>query len=190
MATPLRNFDPPDFFTDSEGRLTERAQGFLRALFGYLGAAQGTIPVETIGGDGTTTTTFLREDGTFAVPAYPTGANPSASIGLTAANGSAATFMRSDATPALSVAIVPTWTGLHTFNAGVATTSLTASTTISSTQGFGCNGATPQTSYSVDAAIGGTAGAAYTAAEQGLINSLISQVNKLRAALVANGIAV
>lgn len=45
-------------------------------------------------------------------------ANPSASIGLTANNGSATTAMRSDATPALSQAIAPTWTGLHTFNPG------------------------------------------------------------------------
>lgn len=45
-------------------------------------------------------------------------ANPSTTIGLTATNGSATTAMRSDAAPALSVAIVPTWTGLHTFSAG------------------------------------------------------------------------
>lgn len=57
--------------------------------------------------------------------APPTGANPSASIGLTAVNGVATTFMRSDAAPALSVGIVPTWTGVHTYsqqdvhNAGV-----------------------------------------------------------------------
>lgn len=47
-----------------------------------------------------------------------TTANPSATIGLTANNGSATTAMRSDATPALSQAIAPTWTGLHTFNPG------------------------------------------------------------------------
>lgn len=46
----------------------------------------------------------------------PVGANPTATIGLTAVNGSAATFMRSDAAPALSQSIAPTWTGLHTFN--------------------------------------------------------------------------
>ena len=46
----------------------------------------------------------------------PTGANPSGTIGLTANNGSAATFMRSDGTPALGVAISPTWTGNHTFS--------------------------------------------------------------------------
>jgi hypothetical protein len=43
-------------------------------------------------------------------------ANPSASVGLTATNGSAITAMRSDAAPALDVTISPTWTGTHTFN--------------------------------------------------------------------------
>lgn len=42
-------------------------------------------------------------------------ANPSATIGLAANNGIALTAMRSDATPALSQAISPTWTGTHTF---------------------------------------------------------------------------
>jgi hypothetical protein len=36
-----------------------------------------------------------------AVPAAPTGANPTAVVGSVAVNGSAATFMRSDAAPAL-----------------------------------------------------------------------------------------
>jgi len=43
-------------------------------------------------------------------------ANPTASVGLAAINGVANTYMRSDAAPALSQAIVPTWTGIHTFN--------------------------------------------------------------------------
>lgn len=43
-------------------------------------------------------------------------ANPTASIGLSAINGSATTAMRSDAAPALSQSITPTWTGLHTFS--------------------------------------------------------------------------
>jgi hypothetical protein len=42
-------------------------------------------------------------------------ANPSASVGLSAVNGSATTFMRSDGAPALSQSIAPTWTGVHTF---------------------------------------------------------------------------
>jgi hypothetical protein len=45
-------------------------------------------------------------------------ANPTAQIGLSAVNGVATTAMRSDAAPALDQSIVPTWTGLHTFNAG------------------------------------------------------------------------
>jgi hypothetical protein len=46
-------------------------------------------------------------------------ANPSISVGLTATNGSATTAMRSDATPALSQAIVPTWSGAHTFQKAI-----------------------------------------------------------------------
>jgi hypothetical protein len=46
------------------------------------------------------------------------GANPTASVGLSAVNGSAATFMRSDAAPSLDVSISPTWTGTHTFGSG------------------------------------------------------------------------
>jgi hypothetical protein len=53
--------------------------------------------------------------GFFALPASPSGANPSASIGLTAVNGTAATFMRSDGAPALSQAISPTMTGNWVF---------------------------------------------------------------------------
>lgn len=44
-------------------------------------------------------------------------ANPTGSVGLTAVNGSAGTYMRSDGAPALNVGIVPTWTGIHTFSA-------------------------------------------------------------------------
>ena len=54
-----------------------------------------------------------------AVASGAAGANPSASVGLTAVNGSATTFLRSDGAPALSQAIVPTWTGLHTFTGGI-----------------------------------------------------------------------
>lgn len=45
-----------------------------------------------------------------------TGADPTASIGLTKINGSALTFMRSDAAPPLSVSISPAWSGNHTFS--------------------------------------------------------------------------
>lgn len=46
----------------------------------------------------------------------PVGANPAASIGLTAVNGSAGSFLRSDGAPPLDVTIAPTWTGVHTFS--------------------------------------------------------------------------
>lgn len=50
------------------------------------------------------------------------GANPTASIGLAVQNGVATTFMRSDAAPALSQSITPTWTGMHTFSQAVSGT--------------------------------------------------------------------
>jgi hypothetical protein len=46
-------------------------------------------------------------------------ANPSANVGLSAVNGSAATAMRSDGAPALDQGIAPTWTGLHTFTKNI-----------------------------------------------------------------------
>jgi hypothetical protein len=62
--------------------------------------------------------TFLRGDGACAAAAaVPAFATPSGSIGLTAVAGSATTVPRSDGSNALSQAIVPTWTGVHTFSA-------------------------------------------------------------------------
>ena len=45
-------------------------------------------------------------------------ANPTAQVGLAVVNGVLTTAMRSDAAPPLSQAITPTWTNLHTFQAG------------------------------------------------------------------------
>ena len=53
-------------------------------------------------------------------------ANPSATIALTAVNGSANTFMRSDGAPALGVGISPTWTGNHTFTPASGNTVISA----------------------------------------------------------------
>jgi hypothetical protein len=202
MSGTIRNFEPGAIWSDKNGMLSERAMGFLRDLFGYIGANTGSIPTGSLGGDGVSTTTFLREDGTFAVPSYPVGANPTGSAGLTAVNGAAVTFMRSDAAPAINQAIVPTWTGAHTFTAatvmaglnvggalsGVTTLVSTSSATIGT--GFGCNGKTAQTSATVNAAIAATAGAAYTATEQGMLNDLKALVNQIRTALINDGIAV
>jgi hypothetical protein len=68
-----------------------------------------------------TSSTYLRGDGACATPAgTTTSANPSATIGLSAVNGTAATFMTSDSAPPLSQGITPTWTGVHTFSNTVA----------------------------------------------------------------------
>jgi hypothetical protein len=56
----------------------------------------------------------------------PTGANPTGTIGLSAVNGSASTFLRSDGAPALSQAIAPTWTAQHIFSQATTIASATA----------------------------------------------------------------
>lgn len=71
----------------------------------------------------------FRDNGatTNLLAAAVTGANPSGTIGLTAVNGSATTYLRSDGAPALSQAITPTWTNLHTFSAGILTSQIKGS---------------------------------------------------------------
>jgi hypothetical protein len=64
-----------------------------------------------------------------AVPTSVSFANPTASVGLSAVNGVLSTVMRSDAAPALSQSIAPTWTGLHTFSATSGTMTINAPTT-------------------------------------------------------------
>ncbi len=121
----------------------------------------------------------LTSDGTTASwqpsPTGTSGANPTASIGLTAVNGSALTFMRSDAAPAISQAISPTWSGTHTFsntiagaisgNAGTATALQTAR----AINGVNFDGTAPIT---VTAAAGTLTGA--TLASNVLASSLTS----------------
>lgn len=86
--------------------------------------------------------------------AYPVGANPSASLGLTAVNGTATTFMRSDGAPALSQSIAPTWTGDHVFSpaSGVGLTVNAAS----AARGAVLNGAANQ--YTIDITASSTSG--------------------------------
>lgn len=59
--------------------------------------------------------------GWYASATIPVGANPIATIGLTAVNGSSANFMDADSAPALSQAIAPTWTNAHIFSGNVVT---------------------------------------------------------------------
>lgn len=85
--------------------------------------------------NGTTATTQTAADNTTKIAtdafvatavagAGPAGANPTGTVGLSAVNGSATTFLRSDGAPPLSQSISPTWTGTHTFNGTVAGTAL------------------------------------------------------------------
>lgn len=60
---------------------------------------------------------FTNDAGYITSASLPTGANPSATIGLSAVNGSATTFLRSDGAPALDQAIAPSWSGAHVFGA-------------------------------------------------------------------------
>lgn len=96
------------FKVNGTNRMTINADGGLvvGAPTGGVDEGAGTINCQGLYVNGTAITT-------------PVGANPSATIGLATVNGSAATFLRSDGAPALSQAIVPTWTGLHTWTAGV-----------------------------------------------------------------------
>jgi hypothetical protein len=80
-------------------------------LDNFTSVAKGLAPLSGGG-----TTNFLRADGTWNAPSGASGANPTASVGLAAVNGAAATFLRSDGAPALDQAIAPTWTGAHIFS--------------------------------------------------------------------------
>lgn len=95
-----------------------------------------------------TSSQFIKGDGSLDSSTYitaaslPVGANPSASVGLAAVNGSATTFMRSDGAPALSQAIVPTWTGVHTFTPGARSSGVASYFTINASADTGITTAT------------------------------------------------
>lgn len=196
MATALRQFEPPVKFVNADGTLTDRALGYLRSLFKFTGADSGQVPVDSLGGDGVSESNYLDESGNWTVPAPR--ANPTASVGLSTVNGSATTYMRSDAAPALDQSITPTWTGAHIFAAGVmmqapAGTTLTFSvgTDLTVVAKFGCNGATPQAAASIGAAVTNTPATTstpYGYATQAQADDIVARINTIRAALVANGI--
>jgi len=77
----------------------------------------GVIAIARLGSSGTpSATTFLNGLNAWATPAGgATFGNPTGIITLSTTNGVATTAMRSDASPALSPAISPTWSGTHTF---------------------------------------------------------------------------
>jgi len=93
-----------------------------------------------------TTNNVLQYNGTnwvnVTLASSAAGANPTATIGLTVVNGSAATFLRSDGAPALSQAIAPTWTGVHIFSPAARTSGVSPYFTINAPADTGITTAT------------------------------------------------
>ena len=88
--------------------------------------ALGAITPTSVAATGTVTGSNLSGTNT-GDQVLPTGANPTAVIGLTAVNGVATSYLRSDSAPALSQSIAPFWTGVHTHSfPGIAATSTDA----------------------------------------------------------------
>lgn len=89
---------------------------------GVTNALLAQMPASTLKGNNTAglaNAADLTVGQAQALLAVPVGASPSALAGLSAIPGVATTFTRSDGAPALDQTIIPTWTGLHTFNGKV-----------------------------------------------------------------------
>jgi hypothetical protein len=120
-ANELEANVPPEFVQDTVGAMLTTTSSITLAYDDGAGTFSATIVDEYIQDlvdalmiDSTSIAwTYGDVGGTLS--AATINANPSATIGLTAVNGTAATPMRSDAAPALSQAIAPIWTGNHTF---------------------------------------------------------------------------
>jgi hypothetical protein len=174
-----RNFEPTAVWSRPDGTPTERALGWMRSVFDFTGATTGTIPVGSLGGDGVSGTLFYSGAGTFDLPDYPQPSDPTATVGPTANNGTAATFMRSDAAPAINLTVA------YSFTNALSADSLTA------VNGFGCNGKTAQTEATIGAAVVTTAAtnaAPYGYTTQAQADDIVTRLNTIRAALIANGI--
>jgi len=124
-------------FTFSSGKLPESIT--LSALLDRIGSTRGSImyrgasgwSILTPGASGT----LLSSNGVGADPSYislagTSAANPTASLGLTAVNGVATTFMRSHAAPALDQTIAPTMTGAWSFTNATASSSTNVTTDV------------------------------------------------------------
>lgn len=177
----VRQFEPTSIWSNPDGTPSSRALGWMRSISDFVGATFGAIPAGSISGSGTSTSTFLRNDGVYAIPSYPTAANPTGTVGPTATNGVATTFMRSDGAPALDLTIAYTFTN-----------SITAASLVA-VGGFGCNSKAAQTSAAIGAAVVGTAAtnaAPWGYATQAQADDIVARINTIRAALIANGILV
>jgi hypothetical protein len=137
LTFSLSNAAANTIFGNNTGSSAAPAFYTISSYLDTFGSAQGSILYRGSAGwvvlAPGTSGYVLQTNGASANPSWAAvasgaaGANPSASVGLTAVNGTATTFLRSDGAPALSQAIVPTWTGLHTFNGGITFGSSTGS---------------------------------------------------------------
>lgn len=99
---------------------------FRNFLLGYLQFADVR---NAVGAGGVTVSGTVGQNATITGSGGSSGANPTAVVGLSAVNGSATTFLRSDGAPPLDVSINPTWTGQHTFTPGPSETAVIVNTT-------------------------------------------------------------
>jgi len=137
LTFSLSNAAANTIFGNNTGSSAAPAFYTISSYLDTFGSAQGSILYRGASGwvvlAPGTSGYVLQTNGSGSNPAWTAvasgaaGANPSASVGLTAVNGTATTFLRSDGAPALSQAIVPTWTGLHTFTGGITFGSSTGS---------------------------------------------------------------
>lgn len=144
------------FTQQSYGVSTSTVVNFIAGLMAGTSTFNGALTFNTLN----TGSLAVSQSGLVYVAATTTGANPSGTGGLSAVNGSATTYMRSDGAPALSQAIIPTWTGLHTFNTAglIATASSTIQTlrsTFMSVNGAGLGSAAIEAKSLTTGSIGG-----------------------------------
>jgi hypothetical protein len=109
--------------TQSDGSITTAdVTGLDTALSGKQATLVSGTNIKTINGSSLLGSGDLTVSVSFA--------NPTATIGLTAVNGSASTAMRSDAAPALDQSIAPTWTASHTYSQSIAAGDTLAAVTL------------------------------------------------------------
>lgn len=161
---------------------------------GTVGAGDLTIAADhgiyTVGatggskGSGTINAKDYYNDGVLLTTALA--GNPTALVGTAAINGSAATLMRSDAAPAVNLAMVPTWTARHTFHPSSADISVAVvgtSTTLPALQ-VAC--ASGSYAIGIDNTVGGNA-VVITANASGPMQLVLGQGSAGGAYLTASG---
>jgi hypothetical protein len=108
-----------------------------------------------------------------ALPGHPT-----SQVALTAINGVAATYMPSDAAPALNQSIAPTWTGAHIFDANV---------TFANSSNVALNGGfTVEAAATIDATLGNLFAATQSTSDNSVRAATTAFVRSFGALLLVN----